>query len=71
MARGSKPAQAEVVTQMAEKPKGDEPPKRLNRTVSVSEALGAALDPVLKKRGFASRDILTHWGRWRPPPMTR
>lgn len=36
-------------------------PKRRNRTLSVADALSGALDPVLRKRGFASRDIITHW----------
>ena len=56
---------------MAAKPKSDEPPKRLNRTASLSEALGAALDPVLKKRGFASRDILAHWAAMAPAPYDK
>lgn len=43
-------------------------PKRLNRTVSVAEALQKALDPALRKRGFASRDIITHWAAMAPIP---
>ncbi len=43
-------------------------PKRLNRAVGVGEALGSALDPVFRKRGFASRDILTHWAAMAPSP---
>ncbi len=70
MARGLR-RRKRVVPQMAAKPKGDEPPRRLNRAVSVSEALGAALDPVLKKRGFASRDILAHWGAMAPAPYDK
>ena len=53
---------------MAAKAKGSEEPKRLNRAVGVAEALNRALDPVLKKRGFASRDILTHWAAIAPAP---
>lgn len=53
---------------MAEKPKADAAPKRLNRTVEIAEALKGALDPAMRKRGFASRDILTHWAAMAPKP---
>ena len=53
------------------KAKDDAPPKRLNRAVGVAEALGKALDPALKKRGFASRDIITHWAAIVPAPYDR
>jgi hypothetical protein len=53
-----------------DKPK-DDTPKRLNRTVGVSEALGRVLDSALKKRGFATRDILTHWAVMAPKPYDR
>jgi len=43
-------------------------PKRLNRTVAVGEALGGVLGPALKRRGFASRDLLTHWRAMAPEP---
>jgi hypothetical protein len=43
-------------------------PKRRNRTVGVAEALGRVLDPALKKRGFANRDILAHWAAMAPAP---
>ena len=46
-------------------------PKRRNRTVSVADALSGALDPVLKKRGFASRDILAHWTVIAPAPYDK
>jgi hypothetical protein len=46
----------------------DAPPKRLNRTVGVSEALSGVLDAALKKRGFATRDLLTHWAAMAPKP---
>ena len=46
-------------------------PKRLNRTVGVAEALSGALDPALKKRGFASRDIFLHWRAMAPAPYDR
>jgi hypothetical protein len=53
---------------MATKRKDDEPPKRLNRTVGVSEALSGVLDSALKKRGFATRDILARWADIAPKP---
>jgi hypothetical protein len=43
-------------------------PKRRNRSISVADAISGALDPVLKKRGFASRDIINHWPVMAPPP---
>ncbi len=46
-------------------------PRRLNRTVGVGEALGKVLDPALKKRGFATRDIITHWAEMAPAPYDR
>lgn len=56
---------------MAAKAKTGDTPKRLNRTVGVAEALNRALDPVLKKRGFASRDIITHWAAMAPAPYDK
>lgn len=52
---------------MAGKTKDTEP-KRLNRTVSAGDALGRALDPVFRKRGFASRDLIAHWAAMVPKP---
>lgn len=49
----------------------DDAPKRLNRAVGVSEALGRVLDSALRKRGFATRDILTHWAAIAPKPYDR
>ena len=43
-------------------------PKRRNRTMNIADVLSGALDPVLKKRGFASRDILLHWPAMAPKP---
>lgn len=43
-------------------------PKRRNRSLSVADALSGALDPMLKKRGFASRDLIAHWGVMAPKP---
>lgn len=49
----------------------DEPPeyKRRNKTLSVADALAGAIDPVLRKRGFAGRDIITQWAIIAPPPF--
>ena len=51
-------------------PKSKTPPepKRRNRTLSLADALAGAMDPVLKKRGFASRDIIAHWTVMAPKP---
>ena len=46
-------------------------PKRRNRNVSIADALAGALDPVLKKRGFASRDIIAHWAAMAPQPYDK
>lgn len=51
--------------------KDDGPPKRLNRAVGVGEALGGVLDPALKKRGFATRDLIAHWSAMAPAPYDR
>ena len=53
---------------MATRNKEPEEPKRLNRTVGVSDALKGVLDSALKKRGFATRDLLTHWATMAPKP---
>jgi hypothetical protein len=51
--------------------KQDKEPRRLNRAVGLTEALGKALDPALKRRGFASRDLLAHWQVMAPTPYDR
>lgn len=43
--------------------------KRRNKATSVADALSGALDPVLRKRGFAGRDILTQWRNIVPRPF--
>lgn len=43
-------------------------PKRRNKTLRLADVLTGALDPVLKKRGFASRDIIAHWAAMAPKP---
>lgn len=50
------------------KAKEPTPPRRLNRAVGVGEALGSVLDPALKKRGFATRDLVSHWPAMAPAP---
>lgn len=55
----------------ASKPKAEMEPKRRNRSVALADAIAGALDPVLKKRGFASRDIITHWGAMAPRPYDK
>ena len=44
------------------------PPKRNNRAVRLGDMVGNALDPALKKRGFASRDLVAHWAAIAPAP---
>lgn len=46
-------------------------PKRLNRAVGAGEALGRVLDPALRKRGFASRDLVQNWASIVPAPYDR
>jgi len=46
----------------------DSEPKRRNRAVGVGELIAGALDPAFRKRGFASRDIVTHWKSIAPAP---
>lgn len=41
------------------KPDGGD--KRRNRVSALGETLGGVLDPVLRKRGFASRDLMANW----------
>jgi hypothetical protein len=56
---------------MSAKPKQSAEPRRLNRVVGVAEALSRALDPALRKRGFAGRDIITHWTAMAPAPYDK
>lgn len=44
------------------------PPKRANRAVQLGAMIGNTLDPALKRRGFASRDIITNWKSIAPTP---
>jgi hypothetical protein len=43
-------------------------PKRRNRSVTVADAVAGVLDPAMRKRGFASRDVVTHWATIAPAP---
>lgn len=53
------------------KTRTDTPPRRLNRAVGVGEALGNAIDPALKKRGFAGRDLVSNWPAMAPAPYDK
>lgn len=56
---------------MAQKEKGAKvpaEPRRLNRVVGAGEALGRVLDEALRRRGFASRDLITNWRAMAPKP---
>jgi hypothetical protein len=50
---------------MAEK---SPPPKRANRAVQLGDMIGNSLDPALKRRGFASRDLIANWKSIAPTP---
>lgn len=43
-------------------------PRRFNRAIGVGEAMGKLIDPALKRRGFASRDIIANWKAMAPKP---
>jgi hypothetical protein len=45
--------------------------KRRNRTVPLGEAVGGLLGPALKRRGFASRDLVAHWAAMAPTPYDK
>jgi hypothetical protein len=42
--------------------------KRQNRAVSIGEMVAGALGPALKRRGFATRDLVAHWPAIAPTP---
>lgn len=46
-------------------------PKRRNRTVQLGEMISDALDPALRKRGFASRDLIANWQAIAPAPWDK
>lgn len=45
--------------------------KRANRAVELGEAMNTAIDPVFRKRGFASRDLVTNWAAIAPTPYDK
>lgn len=51
--------------------KKSSPPKRKNRAVPLGEMIGDALDPALKRRGFASRDLIANWPAIAPVPYDK
>jgi len=52
--------------------KKNKPPfKRRGKVAGLDELVGKILDPHLQKRGFASRDLLTHWGVIAPAPYNK
>jgi hypothetical protein len=56
---------------MAANTKNSDEPKRLNRLVGAGEALQRTLDPVFRKRGFATRDLISRWSAMAPAPYNR
>lgn len=42
--------------------------KRRNKVSGLGDVLGGVLDPVMRKRGFASRDLMTNWEVIAPAP---
>lgn len=46
-------------------------PKRRNKTVQLGDMIGNALDPALKRRGFASRDLVANWSVIAPTPWDK
>ncbi|WP_404402452.1 DUF721 domain-containing protein [Pelagibacterium halotolerans] len=51
--------------------KSSPPPKRKNRAVPLGEMIGNTLDPALKRRGFASRDLIANWAAIAPVPYDK
>ncbi len=54
---------------MAKKTKA--PFKRRGKAVGLDELVGKVLGAHLRKRGFANRDLLTHWGVIAPAPYNK
>lgn len=46
-------------------------PKRKNRTVQLGDVIGGMLDPALRRRGFANRELITSWASIAPAPWDR
>lgn len=47
------------------------PPKRANKAVQLGEMIGATLDPALRRRGFANRDLIANWSVIAPTPYDK
>jgi hypothetical protein len=47
------------------------PPKRKNRTVQLGDVVGGMLDPALRRRGFANRELIVNWPSIAPAPWNR
>lgn len=45
--------------------------KRRNKVIGLGDAMGSAIDPVFRKRGFASRDIVANWSAMAPVPYDK
>ncbi|RDE10604.1 DUF721 domain-containing protein [Pelagibacterium lacus] len=44
------------------------PPKRKNRAIQLGDVVDGMLDPVLRRRGFAGREIIANWQVIAPSP---
>jgi hypothetical protein len=47
------------------------PPKRKNRTVQLGDVVGGMLDPALRRRGFANRELIVNSPSIAPAPWNR
>ncbi|WMT87865.1 DciA family protein [Pelagibacterium sp. 26DY04] len=47
------------------------PPKRKNRTVQLSDVIDGMLDPALRRRGFANRELIVNWASIVAAPWDR
>lgn len=47
------------------------PPKRKNRSVQLGDVIDGMLDPALRRRGFANRDLIVNWASIAPAPWDR
>jgi hypothetical protein len=51
--------------------KPEQKSKRANRAIALGDAIGPAMDPVFRKRGFASRDLVANWPSMAPSPYDK
>lgn len=65
---GHRNGQNPIRTREASMAEKSPPPKRANRAVQLGDMLGNALDPALRRRGFASRDLIANWTSIAPTP---